>query len=197
MNNDIALWHLSAPLSSSSTIGYAALPVQGSDPAAGTTLTTAGWYVLIRFVTSLIQLPRPSPKQLLTHHPGDLPPRMVTACLLALARSPSQSSLARPARTTTVEPPWLPPTCSALPRQERTLAPVTPVDQSLMLAPRFWLVPSLGARDVRRLATQVCTPELVTMLLISNPACGLLRRWNVGEDVHTGNEVEMGMNRFG
>lgn len=42
-NNDIALWHLSTALAESSTIGYATLPAQGSDPAAGTITTTAGW----------------------------------------------------------------------------------------------------------------------------------------------------------
>ncbi|ESZ97057.1 putative Trypsin [Sclerotinia borealis F-4128] len=42
-NNDIALWHLSTALPVSSTIGYATLPVQGSDPVVGSTVTTAGW----------------------------------------------------------------------------------------------------------------------------------------------------------
>ncbi|KAH8892621.1 trypsin-like serine protease [Thozetella sp. PMI_491] len=42
-NNDMALWHLASPLTASSTIGYATLPAQGSDPASGTTTTTAGW----------------------------------------------------------------------------------------------------------------------------------------------------------
>ncbi|KAA8567096.1 hypothetical protein MFRU_007g02030 [Monilinia fructicola] len=43
INNDIALWHLSTALPASSTIGYATLPVQGSDPVAGSTTTVAGW----------------------------------------------------------------------------------------------------------------------------------------------------------
>ncbi|RDW58266.1 hypothetical protein BP5796_12196 [Coleophoma crateriformis] len=45
-DNDIALWHLSSPLAASSTIGYATLPVQGSDPVVDTTTTTAGWGLL-------------------------------------------------------------------------------------------------------------------------------------------------------
>ncbi|TVY64350.1 Trypsin [Lachnellula suecica] len=45
-NNDMALWHLSSPLTASSTIGYATLPVQGSDPVAGSSTTTAGWGLL-------------------------------------------------------------------------------------------------------------------------------------------------------
>ncbi|KAH6610374.1 trypsin [Trichoderma cornu-damae] len=40
---DVAIWHLSSPIAASSTIGYVTLPASGSDPAAGTTLTTAGW----------------------------------------------------------------------------------------------------------------------------------------------------------
>ncbi|KAL3421563.1 trypsin A chain (extracellular trypsin protease) [Phlyctema vagabunda] len=52
-NNDLALWRLSSPLSSSSTIGYATLPAQGSDPAAGTTTTTAGWGLLTESGTTL------------------------------------------------------------------------------------------------------------------------------------------------
>lgn len=43
IDNDIALWQLSTAIPESSTIGYATLPVQGSDPAAGTTLTVSGW----------------------------------------------------------------------------------------------------------------------------------------------------------
>ncbi|KAB8291309.1 hypothetical protein EYC80_009995 [Monilinia laxa] len=42
-NNDIALWHLSTALPASSTIGYATLPAQGSDPVVGSTTTVAGW----------------------------------------------------------------------------------------------------------------------------------------------------------
>lgn len=42
-DNDIGVWHLSTPIATSSTIGYATLPAQGSDPSAGTTLTVAGW----------------------------------------------------------------------------------------------------------------------------------------------------------
>ena len=45
MDNDIALWHLATPIQTSSTIAYAKLPAQGSDPASGTTLTVAGWGV--------------------------------------------------------------------------------------------------------------------------------------------------------
>ncbi|THV55801.1 hypothetical protein BGAL_0003g00430 [Botrytis galanthina] len=45
-NNDIALWHLSTALPASSTIGYAKLPVQGSDPVVGSTTTVAGWGLL-------------------------------------------------------------------------------------------------------------------------------------------------------
>ncbi|TVY12542.1 Trypsin [Lachnellula arida] len=42
-DNDVAVWHLSTAIPTSSTIGYATLPAQGEDPAAGTTLTVAGW----------------------------------------------------------------------------------------------------------------------------------------------------------
>ncbi|KAL7798431.1 trypsin-like serine protease [Trichoderma ceciliae] len=40
---DVAVWHLSSSIPTSSTIGYAKLPASGSDPASGSTLTTAGW----------------------------------------------------------------------------------------------------------------------------------------------------------
>lgn len=43
IDNDIALWKLSTSIAESSTIGYATLPAQGSDPAEGTTLTVSGW----------------------------------------------------------------------------------------------------------------------------------------------------------
>ncbi|KAH8597904.1 putative trypsin [Bisporella sp. PMI_857] len=43
INNDVAVWKLSTSLPASSTIGYATLPAQGSDPVAGSTTTTAGW----------------------------------------------------------------------------------------------------------------------------------------------------------
>ncbi|CAM1504991.1 Fc.00g106280.m01.CDS01 [Cosmosporella sp. VM-42] len=46
VDNDIALWHLSTPIATSSTIGYATLPAQGSDPAASATVTVAGWGLL-------------------------------------------------------------------------------------------------------------------------------------------------------
>lgn len=46
IDNDIALWKLSTSIAESSTISYATLPAQGSDPAEGTTLTVSGWYVL-------------------------------------------------------------------------------------------------------------------------------------------------------
>lgn len=42
-DNDVAVWHLSTAIPTSSTIGYATLPVQGSDPVANSTVTTAGW----------------------------------------------------------------------------------------------------------------------------------------------------------
>lgn len=44
--NDIAIWKLSSTIAESSTIKYAALPAQGSDPSAGTSVTVAGWYVM-------------------------------------------------------------------------------------------------------------------------------------------------------
>lgn len=44
-DNDVGVWHLATAIPTSSTIGYATLPAQGSDPASGTTLTVAGWYV--------------------------------------------------------------------------------------------------------------------------------------------------------
>ncbi|KAM0253577.1 hypothetical protein ACHAQJ_007249 [Trichoderma viride] len=40
---DVAVWKLSSPIQASSSIGYATLPAANSDPAAGSTLTTAGW----------------------------------------------------------------------------------------------------------------------------------------------------------
>ncbi|KAH7353182.1 trypsin-like cysteine/serine peptidase domain-containing protein [Pyrenochaeta sp. MPI-SDFR-AT-0127] len=40
---DIAILKLSTPVPTSSTIGYATLAASGSDPAAGTTVTVAGW----------------------------------------------------------------------------------------------------------------------------------------------------------
>jgi len=43
VDNDIALWQLATPIATSSTIAYATLPAQGSDPAAGTVLTVSGW----------------------------------------------------------------------------------------------------------------------------------------------------------
>ncbi|KAF7895039.1 hypothetical protein EAF00_006853 [Botryotinia globosa] len=45
-NNDIALWHLSTAIPTSSTISYAKLPAKGSDPVAGSTTTVAGWGLL-------------------------------------------------------------------------------------------------------------------------------------------------------
>jgi trypsin len=42
---DMAVLKLSSPISTSSTISYATLAAAGSDPAAGSTVTTAGWYV--------------------------------------------------------------------------------------------------------------------------------------------------------
>ncbi|KAJ1329848.1 trypsin [Microdochium nivale] len=40
---DVALWYLETPLEASSTIGYAVLPAQGSDPVVGALTTVAGW----------------------------------------------------------------------------------------------------------------------------------------------------------
>jgi trypsin len=40
---DVAIWKLSTSVPTSSTIGYVALPASGSDPAAGSTATVAGW----------------------------------------------------------------------------------------------------------------------------------------------------------
>ncbi|KNG47033.1 trypsin-domain-containing protein [Stemphylium lycopersici] len=42
-NGDLAIMKLATSIPTSSTIGYATLPASGSDPAAGTTLTVAGW----------------------------------------------------------------------------------------------------------------------------------------------------------
>ncbi|KAF7854191.1 hypothetical protein EAF04_010488 [Stromatinia cepivora] len=53
INNDIALWHLSTTLLASSTIGYAKLPVQDSDPVVGSTATVAGWGLLTENASSL------------------------------------------------------------------------------------------------------------------------------------------------
>ncbi|CAN9119264.1 unnamed protein product [Alternaria alternata] len=43
---DVAIWKLSTAVPTSSTIGYATLPASGSDPAAGSTATVAGWGAL-------------------------------------------------------------------------------------------------------------------------------------------------------
>lgn len=40
---DVAVWKLASSIPESSTIGYATLPAAGSDPAAGSIVTTAGW----------------------------------------------------------------------------------------------------------------------------------------------------------
>ncbi|KAI3399758.1 hypothetical protein diail_5826 [Diaporthe ilicicola] len=50
---DVAVWHLATAIPTSSTIGYATLPAQGSDPASGTTLTVAGWGLLTEDGTNL------------------------------------------------------------------------------------------------------------------------------------------------
>jgi len=42
-NGDLAIMKLATSIPTSSTISYATLPASGSDPAAGTTLTVAGW----------------------------------------------------------------------------------------------------------------------------------------------------------
>ncbi|KAK7219666.1 hypothetical protein V2G26_007669 [Clonostachys chloroleuca] len=49
--NDIAIWKLSSSISESSTIKYATLPVQGSDPSTSTSITVAG----------RVLLPKPAP----------------------------------------------------------------------------------------------------------------------------------------
>lgn len=43
IDSDISLWHLDTPIEASSTIGYAVLPYQGSDPKDNTMATAAGW----------------------------------------------------------------------------------------------------------------------------------------------------------
>ncbi|KAJ4368850.1 hypothetical protein N0V83_005932 [Neocucurbitaria cava] len=43
---DVAIFKLSTSIPTSSTISYATLPASGSDPAAGTTSTVAGWGTL-------------------------------------------------------------------------------------------------------------------------------------------------------
>lgn len=45
LNNDVALLKLSTPIQTSGSISYGRLAASGSDPAAGSTLTVAGWYV--------------------------------------------------------------------------------------------------------------------------------------------------------
>lgn len=47
MINDVAVWRLEKPIEESETIGYAELPKQGQDPIANSTVTIAGWYVLL------------------------------------------------------------------------------------------------------------------------------------------------------
>lgn len=44
-NNDVAILRLSTSIPTSSTIGYATLEAQGSDPAANSVATVASWYV--------------------------------------------------------------------------------------------------------------------------------------------------------
>lgn len=43
---DVAIWKLSTSVPTSGTVGYVSLPASGSDPAAGSTVTTAGWGTL-------------------------------------------------------------------------------------------------------------------------------------------------------
>ncbi|CAA9961642.1 hypothetical protein CFE70_005048 [Pyrenophora teres f. teres 0-1] len=43
---DIAVWKLSSSIPTSNTIKYVSLPASGSDPAAGSTVTVAGWGTL-------------------------------------------------------------------------------------------------------------------------------------------------------
>ena len=45
LDSDVAIFKLSTSIPTSSTISYATLAASGSDPAAGTTVTVAGWYV--------------------------------------------------------------------------------------------------------------------------------------------------------
>ncbi|CAG9953285.1 unnamed protein product [Clonostachys rosea f. rosea IK726] len=52
--NDIAIWKLSSTIAESSTIKYAALPAQGSDPSAGTSVTVAGWGLTTETGTSVV-----------------------------------------------------------------------------------------------------------------------------------------------
>ncbi|KAF2439829.1 trypsin [Karstenula rhodostoma CBS 690.94] len=42
-NNDIAIFKLTTPIPTSSSISYVSLPASGSDPAAGSSSTVAGW----------------------------------------------------------------------------------------------------------------------------------------------------------
>ncbi|KAK0384039.1 hypothetical protein NLU13_8128 [Sarocladium strictum] len=42
-DNDIAIWKLSTSIAQSSLVAYATLPTQGSDPAANSAVTVAGW----------------------------------------------------------------------------------------------------------------------------------------------------------
>ncbi|KAG9258829.1 trypsin-like cysteine/serine peptidase domain-containing protein [Emericellopsis atlantica] len=43
LDNDVAIWKLSQPIDAGSGIGYVSLPSSGSDPAAGSSTTIAGW----------------------------------------------------------------------------------------------------------------------------------------------------------
>ncbi|RSL83135.1 Trypsin [Fusarium oligoseptatum] len=45
LNNDVSILKLSTPIASSSTISYGRLAASGSDPAAGSDVTVAGWGV--------------------------------------------------------------------------------------------------------------------------------------------------------
>jgi trypsin len=46
LNNDIAIWSLARPIRQDENIKYISLPKAGSDPAANTTVTVAGWGLL-------------------------------------------------------------------------------------------------------------------------------------------------------
>ena len=49
LDSDVAIFKLAADIPTSSTIGYATLAASGNDPAAGSTVTVAGWYAASPF----------------------------------------------------------------------------------------------------------------------------------------------------
>ncbi|TEY83991.1 hypothetical protein BOTCAL_0023g00120 [Botryotinia calthae] len=100
-NNDIALWHLSTALPASSTIGYAKLPVQGSDPVVGSTTTVAGWYVFPMLQQSLFgERALIVNRGLLTENASTLPSTLRKVSVPVISRASCQAEYGTSAVTT-------------------------------------------------------------------------------------------------